>query len=399
MASDIAFFATKSISLNICGGRKPQMLMDAARHNLREIQAERGADGHIDASRIEENVLLAGPGTAEGVQALAVKWLAESGIDTSKMRRDHCQAIEVVFSLHAKSSIDPVAYFRRCLAWVGAEMRLPVLSAVVHQDEATPHCHALLLPVRDGKHVGSYPIDKKALRGMRDSFFNKVAGPSGLRRMGAKMTGTVKRMAVAAVLRTCEEQGMPEKVSVLWPIFRAAIERDPTEAVKALNLSDEEIRAEKTGAPNPIGFAGDDIHAAPNPTGIEKHPQKTEPYPCVGFAQQTTSSAPAEQAVGEAAASGGGIQNRGSGDNRKRIETLEELWAAVGCRSVWKGRKKPERETAASGMVAKTVAAAEPGCKSVPVTVEPVSVEKDDGNGVVRVRDEFADDLSAWGDY
>lgn len=371
MASDNGFFATKSISLNICGGRKPQTLMDATRHNLREIQAERGADSHIDASRIAENVLLAGPGTADEVHALAGEWLTGAGIDPSTLRRDHCQAIEVLFSLHEQSGIEPVTYFSRCLEWVIAEMRLPVLSAVIHLDETTPHCHALLLPVREGKHVGSYPIAREKLRGLRDSFFNTVAGPAGLKRMGAKMVGGVKRMAVAAVLRACEAQGLPEKNGALWPFFRAAIERDPTKAVQALNLSEKEICAGEKGAPNPIGFTGDNIDARPNPIGFEKYPEKTEPYLCVGFAQQATSPDPSERAASDAAACG----------------TIEKEAKAA----------KPARKAVPLAKVAPAAPAPAPETPAGPPPV--AALERDDGDGVVRVRDEFADDLSAWGDY
>lgn len=46
-------FAVKTIGLSRCNGRKPCALLEAARHNLREIQAERGAiAGRIDALRM-----------------------------------------------------------------------------------------------------------------------------------------------------------------------------------------------------------------------------------------------------------------------------------------------------------------------------------------------------------
>jgi hypothetical protein len=445
MGTDSGFFATKSISLNICGGRKPQTLMDAARHNLREIQAERGADSHIDASRIVENVLLAGPGTAEGVQALAGEWLAGAGVDASALRRDHCQAIEVLFSLHEQSGIEPVAYFRRCLEWVSTEMRLPILSAVIHMDEKTPHCHALLLPVREGKHVGSYPIARQELRGLRDSFFNTVAGPAGLKRMGAKMVGEVKRMAVAAVLRTCEAQGLPEKNGVLWPVFRAAIERDPTKAVQALNLSEKEIRAGDKGAPNPIGFAGDNIDACQNPIGFEEHPEKTRTLSLCRVRSTNHLSVPSKQAESDA-------RTDGAEADLKVIETLGELWATVGCRSVWTmtgsmqtppppppppppaprialtgttKRKDPDKRQKLAAQGSEDEATAKPAPRlemaraameraspvhktaqvmkaakvATPAPPPPLAVDRDDGDGVVRVRDEFADDLSAWGDY
>jgi hypothetical protein len=246
MAESVAYFAVKTIGMSACGGRKPQTLMDAARHNLREIQAEHGASSHIDASRIKHNVVLSGLPTATEIQAQAGALLDAAKIDPSKLRRDHCQAIEVVFSLPQGATPEPVEYFSRCLDWIKAEMRLPVLSAVIHADEAAPHAHVLLLPVRSEQHVGNKPIASAALRALRESFFNMVSGPAGLKRMGAKMAGSTKRMAVAASLRTCEAQGVPQMLGALWPVLKGAIERDPTQAVQALQISDEAIRATNT---------------------------------------------------------------------------------------------------------------------------------------------------------
>ncbi|WP_374641028.1 plasmid recombination protein [Hydrogenophaga sp.] len=399
MAESTPYFRTKTISRSTYGGRKPQTLMDAARHNLREIQAERGADGYIDASRIAENVLLAGPGTADGVQALAGEWLAGAGVDASALRRDHCQAIEAVFSLHEQSGIEPVRYFRRCLEWVTAELRLPVLSAIIHLDEAAPHCHVLILPVQGSMHVGSKPIAKGPLKLLTESFFNKVAGPAGLKRHEAKMTGAVKRMAVAAVLRACEARGMSEKVGVLWPILCAAIERDPTKAVHALNLSDDEIRGEKTDAFKPIGFAETPTESHANHIGFQVEPRKMQNLSCVGFASPTTSSAPAEWAVRSAEASGSGVRKVSC----KRIETLGDLWAVIGCRSVWRTTRHAPTPAALSPSQRLAVARAAQRDAIARQTREPARKAIDPAirvgdDGTTRLRDEYAHDIGHWGD-
>lgn len=429
MAECTSYFKAKTISLSTYAGRKPQTLMDAARHNLREIQAELGADGHIDAHRINDNVLLAGPRTAEGVQALAEKLRAEAGIDTSEMRRDHCQAIEVVFSLHGQSGIEPVAYFRRCLDWATVEMRLPLLSAVIHLDEAAPHLHVLILPVQGTLHVGNKPIAKKPLKALTESFFNSVAGPAGLKRMEAKMRGAVKRMAVAAVLGTCKAQGVPERVGVLWPILRMAIEQDPTAAVQVLNLSDEEIRAGNTVASKPIGLVDHQAATSRIPIGFQREASKLQNLSCVGFSQQTTSPAPAAKAESLPERKADWLQKVlsdestgvvGVGLGGKQIQTLEELWAAVGCSSV------PKRTAVKAPVAAKVMGEPAGGAAQVSLgvgritvlvrAVEPLPVQldteptqdvgsrglaqviRDDGDGVVRVRDEYADDLTAWDD-
>ena len=291
MAESVAHFAVKSIGLSRVHGRKPCTLLEAARHNLREIQAEQGATGRIDPRRTHSNTVLHGPKAAAQVQAQAVTLLVGAGINADKLRRDHCQAIEAVFSLPPDAVIsDPATYFSHCLQWLADALRLPVLSAVVHRDESTFHLHVLLLPLEEGVHVGSAPIGREALKRLRANFFAKVAGPAGLQRTGAKMQGAAKQWAVAAVLRRCEALGLPEANGPLWPVLVAAIQRDPTAAAHALAIDPKSI-APATAQPQayPIGIET-------NPIGIEKQAQKSQSLSCVGFAAQTppvTSLAPA----------------------------------------------------------------------------------------------------------
>jgi hypothetical protein len=287
MAESVAYFSVKTIGMSACGNRKPQTLMSAARHNLREIQAEHGADSHIDASRIKDNVALFGPRTAKEVQAEAGALLAL--VDTTRLKRDHVQAVEAVFSLPSGSSVAPSEYFDRCLAWITSAMPMPVLLATAHHDEAEPHMHVLMLPTKDGKHIGGALIDRAKLRALRESFFNMVAGPAGLKRQGAKMAGTVKRLAVAAVLKTCEAQGVPQMLGALWPVLKGAIERDPTQAVQALEISNEEIRVTPKEAPSPIALA-------PSPIALHEQGQKIQGLSCVALLHQTTSPSPQTQA-------------------------------------------------------------------------------------------------------
>lgn len=291
MAESIAYFAVKSISLSRVKGSKPCTLLDAARHNLREIQAELGAHSHIDPTRSEKNIVLSGPAKAKEVQAQADLLLADAGI--GKLRRDHCQAIEVVFSLPTQHGIgDPDAYFQSCLQWAQNALRLPTLSAVIHHDEAAPHSHVLLLPVREGKHVGSSPIGTAELKKLRNSFFEKVAAPAGMRRPNAKVRGTVKQWVIEAVLHRCQTMALPTACGPLWPFFQHCIEREPTEAMQRLGIGIETVRPkEESTAPltrNPIGIelapAQLTETVAANPIGIELEAPKNGTLSCVGFA-------------------------------------------------------------------------------------------------------------------
>lgn len=359
MAKTSAYFAVKSISLSVCGGRKPSTLEMAARHNLREIQAEQGAKSHIDATRIRDNLVLAGPETASAVSDLARALLSSAQIDTTKMRRDHCQAIEVVFSLHEQSVTEPMAYFRRCLKWVMAAINLPVLSCVAHLDEAAPHVHVLLLPLQTSKYVGSSPITTAKLRQLRELFFTQVAGPAGLKRSGAKLHGASKRAAASLVLRVCQSKGIPQFLGALWQVLQAAIEHNPMEAVKLLGISDDDIGIILKQPQSPIGFES-------NPIEIEVGSEKTKPYLCVGFAQEVPSAAPDK------------LPQRMAGSSEQMVPQ----------------NKKRERLVVARAAMTKAADIH----KANPLVVEPVTILRERNIGVVSVRDELGHDLNAWED-
>lgn len=293
MVEGVMHFSVKSIGLSGYGDRKKCTLMEAARHNLREIQAEHGAKGHIDPTRIHQNVTMAGPTVAAQVVALSAKLAADAGVDLTKLRKDHCQAIELVFSLPRHTSVNAPSYFADCLKWARTAYGLPVLLATVHYDEATNHMHVLLLPVKDGEHVGSKPLARGLTKKNRDSFFKAVAGPAGLGRDNAKLRGITKQWAVAAVLRECERRNLPQANGALWPVLRGAIELDPTVALALLNIDVNSIRPEDSAqqalpSPSPekpIGFE----EVASKPIGFSPGCMELQNLSCVGFSPKRAS--------------------------------------------------------------------------------------------------------------
>jgi hypothetical protein len=367
MAESIQHFAVKTIGLSTVNGRKPCNLLEAARHNLREIQAELGARGHIDPRRMTDNVILAGPATSAEIQALAADLLAL--VDTSKLKRDHVQAIEIVFSLHPGSPVEPMAYFAKCLEWLRVAVPLPVLQAVVHMDEAAPHAHVLLLPVKDGRHVGGALNTRPNLKQLRESFFVKVAGPAGLKRDCAKVRGIVKQWAIAAVLTRCEVMGLPAAMGPLWADYRASIENEPTAPMLALGINVNALRPDQAQQSDPIGLQ-------PNPIGLAPR--------AIGLHQQTT-PATAQKAASDAATEPA-MQPQG-------IDSLNALWAAVGCRSNWTTPSKAERMRRARGAQQRGIDRHR--IKSAALAAAGAGHHHCE---TVRVRDEFAHDTAAWND-
>jgi Plasmid recombination enzyme len=231
------FFAAKTIGLSKRAGRKPCSLLSAARHNLREIQAELGADGRMDAKRSQLNEILFGESIAADVHAFAQKTLFEWRIQ--QRRKDYVQAIEMVFSLPANSSLDQRAYFQACLDWVFIQMgRENVLSAVVHRDEAAPHCHVLILPCKDSSYVGGQLIKRGPLMSLRKSFEQDVAHKHGLRAVSKKNMSALERNEQSQmVLDHLQRSHDPVVKSHIWAFVRQEIQLNPEGYLDSLGLS------------------------------------------------------------------------------------------------------------------------------------------------------------------
>jgi hypothetical protein len=231
------FFAAKKISLSRQCGRKPVSLLSAAKHNLREIQAELGASSHIDSARTHLNAVLRGPATAQAVVEFAAKLAREAGIDLARQRRDYCQAIELLFSLPAGADIDDVVYFSDCVAWTeqrfGAES---VMSAVVHRDEGALHAHVFVNPIVDGRMRGGSLLSRQALADLRRSFEVVIARKFGLRMGQARITGASRGAIAKAVLERLDRSQDAATQSAVWPVIRAGIEAAPLQFAAALGV-------------------------------------------------------------------------------------------------------------------------------------------------------------------
>ena len=299
--SDAAFFRLKKLK----GGGT---LLAAARHNRRAIQSELGADSHINPSKSHLNETLCGASGPEGVAQRAKEAMQAAGVGKlRKLRKDAVVAVEAVFSLPAGHPIDQRQYFVQCLAWAEAQFggASNILSADIHHDEAHPHLHVLVLPLVNGRMVGSGMVGNlQALQAMQAQFFKDVAQMHGLTKPPARMKGAHKAEAAARVIASMKASNDPALKSAAWAVIRDAIESDPTPFMAALgvNAPQKTKRAKSFTAiftspgkgpkreaepSKPIGFQVKGTTPAPsNPIGFQP-PEKDQTLSCVGFAQKT----------------------------------------------------------------------------------------------------------------
>ena len=157
-----------------------KIVLHAAKHNLREIVAELGADSHIDINRMSNNFVIKGAKTSSGIADYESSLLADAEFP-HPLRVDSVRAIELIFSLPPDSKIDHLDYFSAASDWAGKFYNVPILSSIIHADEAAPHCHVLMLPLVDGKMIGSALAGNKArYLATQSDFHTQVAAKYGL---------------------------------------------------------------------------------------------------------------------------------------------------------------------------------------------------------------------------
>jgi hypothetical protein len=280
-------------------------VLAASRHNKRLIQAEQGADSHIDATRICLNLSLHGHDSPEAVAGHARALMATAGVRPQK--KNAVLALEQIFSLPANTDIDLKAYFSDCLHWAARNFGglNNVLSADVHLDESAPHLHILILPLIDGRMNGSDLFgNRQRLQFLQNDFHAAVAGRYGLVKAPARLQGQAKDKTVQTVINHLHATNDTALTSELWPLIRDWLARDPVACAQVLGLdvaktadkpqrSMAQIFTSKGKGSNkplkPIGLA-----STPKPIGLEAT-EKSLTLCSVGLAHNPTTPPPAIQ--------------------------------------------------------------------------------------------------------
>lgn len=209
-------------------GRKPSVLLWAARHNLRQIDAELGPGSSIDSYRTQLNQILRGPAQAEDVVNLSKSLITEAGADIQKLRYDYVQAVEILISLKCDLAHETEPFFQASMEWVEAWFgKEKVLSAVLHLDEPRPHLHVLISPLADGKVNGSKLINRQSLVKQKTAFQSEVATKFGLRLPQSKLSKVGQRQAAIQVLAHLDTTQSQLLQDPAWPSIKTAIYKDP----------------------------------------------------------------------------------------------------------------------------------------------------------------------------
>lgn len=207
----------------------------AARHNKRAIQAELGANSHIDPNRSRLNIILIGPQTALEVARLAKERMTLMG--GNKPRKNAVLGVELVFSLPKNHRLDVVEYFTACAKWAGQQFggMDNIISADIHRDEAQDHAHVLLVPLINGRLKGSDAVGNKRTYAERQvSFFTDVAAGFGFSKPKTKLSGHAKAQTAKQVKDALRNDSAAK--SAAWAVICDSVEHDPLPYALALGI-------------------------------------------------------------------------------------------------------------------------------------------------------------------
>jgi len=221
----------------------------AAKHNLRCIEAEVAHGGHIDTSRTALNEVLLGAGTPQAIASQARSMMADAGL--TKLRKDAVRALEFVVSLPDNQAVDESAFFGASCDWIGKKFggKENLLSAIIHRDESAVHMHALVLPLLNGRMVGSDAVGAgPRFEAMRRDFCQEVAVPFGFDAYPDRLHGANKQRMTKAVLKQLNCCGDAILQSPVWPAVRDLIDRNPLPFVLALGLAMPPVRQSRLRA-------------------------------------------------------------------------------------------------------------------------------------------------------
>jgi hypothetical protein len=211
------------------------IIRTAARHNLREMYRYKTPPISIDPSKSHLNMILRGASTAQGVNAYANQLMKNAGI--TKVRSNGVRCIEVIFSLPFNTQLDVFEYFSKCVVWAGRYFSGDenILSAIVHLDQAHPHCHVLLLPIKNSRLRGSEMFGKRAnLFAMHQNFEKEVTSKYQLKTATNQATTAAKRELAIRVRGLLKKRNDVVLTSPIWELVKMDIERNPARYVDAL---------------------------------------------------------------------------------------------------------------------------------------------------------------------
>lgn len=214
----------------------PNGILDALKHNKRELIAEVKLSDRIDSACSNLNYCLTPVSDAKQLSLMAKSHILLAGIE--KPRKNAVMAIEIIFSLPIdRHRQDTKQFFMDCYEWTKRHFSVEVLSFDVHLDEAAPHAHTILLPIVDGKLQGNKLMGSRGnLTRLINLFHTEVGVKYGLSKMKSSILSVNQKITIAKNILVRLKSDSVMKSSVCSCVVEA-IYKDPRPYAELLGIS------------------------------------------------------------------------------------------------------------------------------------------------------------------
>jgi hypothetical protein len=239
MMSKVTIFA---YTLTLRGQSKTLHL--AEKHNCRLIAAEVGGYGKINGEKTHLNLELVkiSGGSSEEV---VLKILRDKGLDLdhySYKKKNRGFAVELLFTVTAGHECDFNAMYADCLEWLrNYYPECPIVHAVVHHDEGSPHMHVIIVPLVNGKLKADEVKGYKGVSNKRNtSLFDFLDKKYGLT-FPVYLKGAEKKMGAQIAIGKYMELPVADVKNLFMQATIQSIHARPEPYLYALGVEYKEI--------------------------------------------------------------------------------------------------------------------------------------------------------------
>jgi hypothetical protein len=215
-------------------------LAAAEAHNMRRIRAEFRTYDHIDEKLSNDNIKLVPLGD-DSYEQRVFNEINKAGIDmTTKhnKRKDKGLALEYLFTCTSGFKTNFFGLYKACLEWLKDTFpTCPVIHAVIHFDEGTPHLHVIIVPIIGKRLPASEMNGFKAASNKRNrDLFNKVGVHFGFT-SSELLKGALKKKATDKVLAKIKDLSDEDFKERMMKSIESAIYLRPELFMTELDIS------------------------------------------------------------------------------------------------------------------------------------------------------------------
>jgi len=240
-------------------GNKRTLLL-AELHNTRKTSNALFGYGNIDPSKSHLNIeLVSCDGSFEDKAIEIVKNTVNDFYQDGRyksLKRGY--GLEFVFNVTSGFVCDFYSLYSDCLDWLKSQLpQCPIIHAVIHMDEGTPHMHVILVPILDGRLQADSVRGFKYVNNERNILLFEYLKDKYDLTYPIYLRGAAKKAGVKLALEALERLSKDDAMKVLNKTAISSINSNPEVFLRELGIGYEVVFGGRQKMSNTIETTND----------------------------------------------------------------------------------------------------------------------------------------------